>query len=124
MRDEFIPKGELVKWGRGYKTAFDLFDLYSIALFKECVDYGLSRKVAKKFMEYVNWNFIINTKKHYMVVQYLEKFFRDDDGKEKKRVLRGPWFMEDLEEIIDSEVSQIGFYVDLNKIMENVNNRI
>ena len=69
MRGEFIPLGKDIPWGRGYKTAFSLFDLYSIALFRECVDFSLSREVAKRYWLYVDWANVIKEKFWLMAVK-------------------------------------------------------
>jgi len=55
-RDGFIPRGKYVKWGRGYKTSFSLFDLYSIALFMICMDFSLSRKFSKNAWKDIKWS--------------------------------------------------------------------
>ncbi|MFC1880661.1 hypothetical protein ACFL2S_04060 [Thermodesulfobacteriota bacterium] len=69
MRGEFIPLGKDKPWGRGFKTAFSLFDLYSIALFRECVDFSLSREVAKRYWPYVDWTKVIKEKLWLMAVK-------------------------------------------------------
>jgi hypothetical protein len=78
MRGEFIPLGKDKPWGKGYKTAFSLFNLYSIALFRECVDFSLSREVAKRCWLYVDWAQVIKEKLWLMAVtKEFEKFIRD-----------------------------------------------
>ena len=78
MRGEFIPLGKDKPWGRGYKTAFSLFDLYSIALFRECVDFSLSRAVAKRYWLYVDWARVIKEKLWLMaVIKEMGTFIRE-----------------------------------------------
>jgi hypothetical protein len=124
MNGEFIPTGKLVPWGRGFKTAFNLFDLYSIAFFKECVDFSLSRKIAKEYMEFVDWNKIIENGYELMVVQYQKRFIKDEKGRDKFVVKKAPLFRKDREELGKLRQSQIGFFIDLKRIMDMVNTRV
>ena len=68
MNGKFIPAGKDKPWGRGFKTVFSLFDLYSIALFKVCLDVSLSREVARRYWNYVDWERVTTTKEWQMVV--------------------------------------------------------
>ena len=93
MRGGFIPPGRDVPWGKGYKTAYNLHDLYSIALYKQCVDFSLSRSVAKRYMEYAilkGWENIINEEIKYMliVVMYYEGAKKISDVKEQAIFLK------------------------------------
>jgi len=100
LRDGYLPEGELVKWGRGYKTEFNLFDLYSIALFKECVDVSLSRNVAKECMDFVVWDFIIKNNNQFMVFKCKKESVKNKDGKDKIKILEEPEFYENLLEMV------------------------
>ena len=78
MRGKFIPLGKDIPWGRGFKTAFSLFDLYSISLFRECVDFSLSREVAKRYWLYVDWANVIKEKLWLMaVIKEMGTFIRE-----------------------------------------------
>ena len=68
MNGKFIPAGKDKPWGRGFKTVFSLFDLYSIALFTVCLDVSLSREVARRYWNYVDWERVITNKEWQMVV--------------------------------------------------------
>jgi len=156
MNDVYIPEGELVKWGRGYKTVFSLYDLYSISLFKECVDFSLSREVSKRYMNFVNWAVIFKNNYRFMVILCTKELVKKKDGKYKIKTKEEPLFLEDLKElafvmeiaaqtiaeeiepvaypkqmeeqeipVLMEELSgpqqpHIGFFVDLERILENV----
>jgi len=89
MRGEFIPPGEDRPWGRGYKTAFSTHDLYNIALFKTCMDFGFTRKFAKMCWQDVEWDkagekdyeYILITKGDYLTFAvHLVEFKEIVDG--------------------------------------------
>jgi len=127
MRDEYLPEGELVKWGKGFKTTFSLFDLYGIYLFKECVDFSLSREVAKKYMNYAieqGWNNIIEKEYELMVIQYQKGFVKDAKGKDEFIVKEGALFLKDRKGLGRLRQSQIGFFIDLKRVMNTVNRRL
>jgi hypothetical protein len=125
MKGEFIPPGKLVKWGRGYKTVFSLYDLYSIALFKECVDFSLSRKIAKKYTGYVKWDEIIQNKYKFMLVQYKKLFVKQKHGPNAGAMIKKVWiepeFLRDRKEMAKPYPSQIGIYINLDWILNIVN---
>lgn len=100
LRDGFLPEGELVKWGRGYKTVFSLYDVYSISLFKECVDFSLSRKVAKRYMNYVDWDLIIKKMSRFMIIEYKKVSVKSKDGKCKIQSIEEPKFYDNLLEMV------------------------
>jgi hypothetical protein len=127
MRDEYLPEGELVEWGRGYKTVFNIFDLYGIALFKEFVNFSLSREVAKKYMNYAieqDWSNIIENEYELMIIQYQKRFDKDEKGKDQFIVKEGALFLKDREGLGRLRQSQIGFFIDLKRIMNSVNRRL
>jgi len=127
LRDGFLPEGKLVKWGRGYKTEFTLYDLYSIALFKECVDFSLSREAAKECMNSAikkGWMRIIKNEYRLMIIQYQKRFIKDKSGKEKFVVKVGPLFRKEREDLGRLRQSHIGLFIDLMRIMDIVNSKM
>lgn len=127
LKDGYLPEGKLIKWGRGYKTEFSLYDLYSIALFKECVDFSLSRKVAKEYMNFAidkGWIEIIKNEYRLMIIQYQKRFEKDKDGKDKFVIKIAPLFRKNREDLGRLYQSQIGFFIDLIRIMDRVNHKV
>ena len=72
IKGGFIPKGIQVTWGNGSKTVFRLFDVYSIALFKQFVDSGLGRNVSSQYMKYVDWQDVIKSKYKLLFIPKFE----------------------------------------------------
>ncbi|CAB5110516.1 hypothetical protein D3OALGA1CA_1996 [Olavius algarvensis associated proteobacterium Delta 3] len=68
MRDGYLPVGTQVSWGSGVKTVFKAVDLYAICLFKNLVEMGLSRDLASKYIEGINWKDVIYGNEGYLFI--------------------------------------------------------
>jgi len=68
MRGEFIPPGRDKPWGKCRKTIFSRDDLYNIALFKTCMDFGFTRKFAKMCWQDVEWNRVGEKDYEYILI--------------------------------------------------------
>jgi len=51
MRGGFTPKGTEVAWGKGSRTLYSFGEVLKIYLFKNFVDVGFRREVAKKLVD-------------------------------------------------------------------------
>ena len=125
MKGDFLPEGQQVPWGKGSKTVFNINDLYSIALFKELVDSGLTRKVAKRYVGYVNWQWIIKNDRNILVVHLKKQFVEDKNN--KKTVLEiseGRSFLKNLESLPGLALFKHGYIADLKYVMDFVEKRI
>jgi hypothetical protein len=124
MKGDFLPKGQQVPWGKGSKTVFNINDLYSIALFKMLVDFGLSRKIAKKYMKDVNWQWIIKNDRGLLVIHPKKQIVEDKNGKNKLEISQGRSFLKNRESLGGLILAKIGFFADLKDVIDFVEKRI
>lgn len=111
MKGRYIPEGTRVAWGSGSKTVFGINALYHIALFKLLVDMGLSRELSSEHANHVDWRAIRSYKNYYII------FNRGKEEIEKHHFTKTKQL-----EYLDEYESAL--FVNLKKIVENVNLRV
>ena len=131
MKEGWIPKEHDVPWGKGFKAAFSIHDLYSIAFFKECVDFSLSRKVANRCMNHVimkGWQNIIDEEIKILLVLRADKRVNDDPKKLKVEYYEKFIFLKEREMMERKRLvlfqQPVGFFIDLERIMYRMNIRV
>lgn len=68
MRGGFVPSGIQVAWGERSKTVFGIFDLYTIALFKQLIELGICREEACTYSQHPEWRGVIRGKQEFMII--------------------------------------------------------
>lgn len=72
VNGRFVTPGILLSPGPGTSNLFSKSDLYSIALFKHLVDFGLNRRISSEFLnhlsDYGDWKTVIGGSWRFMVV--------------------------------------------------------
>jgi hypothetical protein len=112
IKGGFIPEGIQIAWGRGSKTVFSLYDVYSIALFKQFVDSGLGRNVASQYMKFVDWHEVKTTK--YKLL-FIPKF-------EDSEIT--PVLSKEVKVLLHLEDFSFGVFINIEKIVSMVNRSI
>jgi len=122
MKGDFLPKGQQVPWGKGTKTVFNINELYSIALFKMLVDFGLSRTIAIEYMKDINWQWIIENDRGLLVVHPKKQIVEDKNSKKryKLEISKGRSFLKNRESLGGLILAKIGFFVDLKYVIDSV----
>lgn len=112
VKGGFIPKGIQLTWGHGVRTVFSLYDLYSIALFKQFVDSGLGRNVSSQYLKYVDWKDVITS-------QYKLLFIPKYEGSNIAPVLSS-----EVKVLLHLEDFSFGVFINLEKIISMINSSI
>jgi hypothetical protein len=125
MKGDFLPKGQQVPWGKGTKTVFNINELCSIELFKRLVDFGLNRKVAKRYVGDINWQWIIKNDRDALLVHPKKQIVEDkNSNKSVLETSEGRSFLKNRESLGGLILAKIGFFADLKDVIDFVEKRI